>query len=96
VAFYTSSNTLLLWTVLVKSAKTQLIKMSGSALLNFEEMATLLHRIEAVLDNGSLTPTSNSPSDYTALTPAHFLVGGNLLLPPEPDCPEVSRNKLQS
>ncbi|KAL4123160.1 hypothetical protein QTP88_015383 [Uroleucon formosanum] len=51
--------------------------------------------IEAVLNNRPLTPTSNCPSDYTALTPAHFLVGGNLLLPPEPDCPEVPRNKLQ-
>jgi len=84
-----------LWEAAVKSAKTHLIRMSGSALLNFEEMATLLCRIEAVLNNRPLTPTSNCPSDYTALTPAHFLVGGNLLLPPEPDCPEVPRNKLQ-
>ncbi|KAL4103986.1 hypothetical protein QTP88_019299 [Uroleucon formosanum] len=84
-----------LWEAAVKSAKTHLKKMSGSALVNFEEMTTLLCRIEAVLNNRPLTPTSNCPSDYTALTPAHFLVGGNLLLPPEPDCPEVPRNKLQ-
>jgi len=31
-----------LWEAAVKSAKTHLRKMSGSALLNFEEMATLL------------------------------------------------------
>ncbi|KAL4098581.1 hypothetical protein QTP88_023156 [Uroleucon formosanum] len=84
-----------LWEAAVKSAKTHLKKMSGSALLNFEEMTTLLCRIEAVLNNCPLTPTFNCPSDYTALTPAHFLVGGNLLLLPEPDCPEVPRNKLQ-
>ncbi|KAL4104222.1 hypothetical protein QTP88_019531 [Uroleucon formosanum] len=78
-----------LWKAAVKSAKTHLKKMSGSALLNFEEMTTLLCRIEAVLNNRLLTPTSNCPSDYTALTPAHFLVGGNLLLPSETDCPEV-------
>jgi len=84
-----------LWEAAVKSTKAHLIKMSGSALLNFEEMATLLCRIEAVLNSRPLTPASNCPSDYTALTPAHFLVGGNLLLPPEPDCPEVPRNKLQ-
>ncbi|XP_050062971.1 uncharacterized protein LOC126552323 [Aphis gossypii] len=84
-----------LWEAAVKSTKAHLIKMSGSALLNFEEMATLLCRIEAVLNSRPLTPASNCPSDYTALTPAHFLVGGNFLLLPEPDCPEVPRNKLQ-
>ncbi|KAL4104092.1 hypothetical protein QTP88_019405 [Uroleucon formosanum] len=84
-----------LWEAAVKSAKTHLKKISGCALLNFEEMTTLLCRIETVLNNRPLTPTSNCPSDYTALTPAHFLVGGNLLLPPEPDCPEVPLNKLK-
>jgi len=87
-----------LWEAVVKSTftiKAHLIKMSGSALLNFEEMATLLCRSEAVLNSRPLTPASNCPSDYTALTPALFLVGGNLLLPPESDYPEVPRNKLQ-
>ena len=61
-----------LWEAAVKSAKTYLIKMSGSALLNFEEMTTLLSKIEDVFNNRPLTPTSNYPSDYTALTPTHY------------------------
>lgn len=83
-----------LWEAAVKSAKRHLVKMSGSALLNFEEMSTLLCRVEAVLNSRPLTPVSDSPSDYTVLTPGHFLIGGNIMLPPEPDCAEVPRDKL--
>lgn len=54
-----------LWEAAVKSDKTHLIKMTNSALLSFEEIATLLCRIEAVLNNRPLTPTFNCPSDYT-------------------------------
>lgn len=38
---------------------------------------------------------SNTPPDHSVLTPGHFLIGGSLMLPAEPDSLEVPHNKLQ-
>jgi len=84
-----------LWEAAVKSAKRHLIKITNSALLNFEETATLLCRIESILNSRPLTPLSTDPSDFNALTPAHFLVGGSLMLPPEPEPPGTPKNLLK-
>jgi len=54
-------------------------------LLTYEEMNTLLCRVEAVLNSRLISPMSDDPSDLNALTPVHFLVGGSLTLPAEPD-----------
>lgn len=84
-----------IWEAAVKSAKTHLYKICHSALLNFEEIATLLCRIEMVLNSRPLTPVSLDPSDHEALTPNHFLIGGPGLLPPEPDMAAVPENRLK-
>lgn len=84
-----------LWESAVKSAKKYLSKACASALFTFEEATTLLCRIEVVLNSRPLTPLSNDPSDFTGLTPAHFLTGGPLLFPPEPEEPMVIKNLLQ-
>jgi len=34
-----------------------------------------------------MTPLSSDPGELNALTPAHFLIGDPLLLPPEPEIP---------
>jgi len=65
-----------LWKAAVKSAKTHLEKMSGSALLNFEEMATLLCRIEAVLNNRPLI-LSLPPTYYYVLV--NSIITGNFI-----------------
>ncbi|GFT74393.1 integrase catalytic domain-containing protein [Trichonephila clavipes] len=64
-----------LWESAIKSAKQLLIKATNSVLLNFEECSNLLIQIEACLNLRPLTELSPDPSDFTALTPAHFLVG---------------------
>lgn len=84
-----------LWESGVKSAKHHLTRVVKSALLNYEEMVTLLCRVEAVLNSRPITPLSSDPADYEALTPGHFLVGGPLTLPPEPDHSEVPLNRLR-
>lgn len=84
-----------LWEAAVKSAKKHLFKVTNSALLNFEETTTLLCRIESILNSRPLTPLSTDPADFNALTPAHFLVGGTLVLPPVPETSETPRNLLK-
>lgn len=74
-----------IWESAVKSAKFHLTRVVKEARLTLEELITLLCEIEACLNSRPLVPLSSSPSDLEALTPAHFLVGGPLLLIPEPD-----------
>lgn len=57
--------------------------------MTYEEYSTLLSQIEAVLNSRPLAPLSSDPSDFSVLTPAHFLTGGSLLQP-------VQRNHLDT
>ncbi|GFS36550.1 uncharacterized protein TNIN_389231 [Trichonephila inaurata madagascariensis] len=79
-----------LWESAIKSAKQLLLKATNSVLLNFEECSTLLIQIEACLNSRPLTELSPDPSDFNALTPAHFLVGGPIHQFPEPSEPSRS------
>ncbi|CAI6371621.1 unnamed protein product [Macrosiphum euphorbiae] len=74
-----------LWESAVKSAKRHLLRVSKGVLLIFDETRTLLCQIEAALNSRPLSPRSLDPNDFDALTPGHFLIGGPLMLPPEPD-----------
>ncbi|KAL4135888.1 hypothetical protein QTP88_007470 [Uroleucon formosanum] len=84
-----------LWEAAVKSAKQHLTKLSINATFTYEEATTLLCGIEGVLNSRPMTPLSNDPSDYQALTPAHFLIGGVITLPPESDVSTVSMSRLK-
>ncbi|CAA9996049.1 unnamed protein product, partial [Nesidiocoris tenuis] len=74
-----------LWEAAVKSAKTHLRRITSGRLLTYEEMATLLARVEAVLNSRPLCPLSSTDPHAapSCLTPGHFLVGGPLIGPPE-------------
>lgn len=84
-----------LWEAAVKSAKKHLLKVTTMGLLTFEEMNTLLCRIEAVLNSRPISPMSDDPSDHNALTPGHFLTGGCLTLPAEPDSTGIPLNRVK-
>ena len=81
-----------LWESAVKAAKNHLRDLS-QRLLTFEEMSTLLARIEAILNSRPLCPLGTSP-DSLYLTPGHFLVGRSLVQPLEPDLLDLPTSHL--
>lgn len=83
-----------LWEAGVRSVKYHLKRCIGSHTLTFEEMNTLLCRIEACLNSRPVAATSDSLDDYRALIPGHFLIGANLVAIPEPSVLELSENRL--
>ncbi|XP_022181238.1 uncharacterized protein LOC111041324 [Myzus persicae] len=74
-----------IWESCVKSAKHHLSRNVKDAHLTLSELQTLLCKIEACLNSRPLSPLSSSPDDLEPLTPVHFLIGGPITLPPEPD-----------
>ncbi|XP_017485290.1 PREDICTED: uncharacterized protein LOC108373859 [Rhagoletis zephyria] len=77
-----------LWEAGVNSFKSHFKKVASAHKYTFEELSTLLCRIEACLNSRPLSPSSNEPNDLEPLTPGHFLTGGHLMAPPEPDVNE--------
>ncbi|XP_050324467.1 uncharacterized protein LOC126755778 [Bactrocera neohumeralis] len=74
-----------LWEAGVKSLKSHLKKVSQNQKFTFEELATLLTRIESCLNSRPLSPLSEDPTNLEPLTPGHFLIGTPLLIPAEPN-----------
>ena len=83
-----------LWEVNVKSVKMLMKRTIGLATLTYEELYTLLTRIEAILNSRPLTPISNDPNDFEPLTPAHFLAGEALSAVFEGDLTDVKTGRL--
>nr|XP_041632345.1 uncharacterized protein LOC121502707 [Drosophila kikkawai] len=74
-----------LWEAGVKSFKTLFYKSTATRKYTFEELSTLLAKIEACLNSRPLAPMCEDPTDLLALTPGHCLVGGPLLATVEPE-----------
>ncbi|XP_075157917.1 uncharacterized protein LOC142231184 [Haematobia irritans] len=72
-----------IWEAAVKSMKTHLRKVANNMKFTYEEFATLLVRIESVLNSRPLSPINEDPMELTALTPGHFLRGSALTTAPE-------------
>jgi len=84
-----------LWEASIKSIKTHLYRILGECYLTYEELNTILIKIEGVLNSRPLTPLSPDPLDATLLTPAHFLIGEPTCSLPEPDMSSVPDNHLK-
>ncbi|XP_054281201.1 uncharacterized protein LOC128998869 [Macrosteles quadrilineatus] len=83
-----------LWESAIKSSKYHLKRVIGDRVLTLMELITLATQVEAVLNSRPLTALSADPSDISALTPGHFLIGTSLVAVPEPNLEEVPENRL--
>lgn len=70
-----------LWEAAVKSMKHHLRRIMGVQKYTYEMLATLLAEIEACLNSRPICAMSDDKDDERALTPAHFLIGEELVLP---------------
>lgn len=83
-----------LWESAVKSTKFHIVRQLGKALLTFEEFDTILKKISAILNSRPLFAESDDVNDYSALTPAHFLIGRPMNSKPEEDVSDIDVNRL--
>ncbi|XP_055586460.1 uncharacterized protein LOC129739089 [Uranotaenia lowii] len=83
-----------LWEAAVKCMKTHLTRIAGNAKLTFEELATILTSIEAVLNSRPLYTVLNDPEAPEVVTPSHYLIGRPLTALPEPSLEDVNAGRL--
>lgn len=74
-----------LWEAAVKSFKFHLYRVIGRRLLTFEELNTLLVRIEGCLNSRPLVAPTDDPQDMTVITPGHLATGVQVLKPLGPE-----------
>ncbi|XP_055308877.1 uncharacterized protein LOC129572799 [Sitodiplosis mosellana] len=75
-----------IWESNIRRVKQHLYRIvNGDQSTTYDELATLLARIESCLNSRPLIPMSNQPDDFSFLTPGHFLIGDSLLAIPEPN-----------
>lgn len=84
-----------LWESNIKTMKSHFKRVMGTAVLSYEETATVIYQIEAVLNSRPLLPISEDPNDLNFLTPGHFLIGCALTEHPEQDFCETPLNRLK-
>lgn len=83
-----------IWESNIKCVKTHLHKVLGSQILSYEEFATILTQIEALMNSRPLCWLSSDPSDPEVLTPAHFLTLTPLKILPAIDVSDEPLNRL--
>lgn len=78
-----------LWESAVKLAKFHLVTSIGCTALVYEDLNTLCIQIESMLNSRPLTHINDDPNDPQTLTPAHFLVGEEMIAKPQENLNDV-------
>jgi len=78
----------------IKSVKLLFKRHLFNTKLTYEFLYTVLVQIEGILNSRPLYPMSDTPSDVTCLTPAHFITGTAITDVPEPNILELQQNRL--
>jgi len=83
-----------LWESNVKSCNSILKRITNHQVYTHEELGTLFCQIEAIMNLRPLCAMSMDSSDYSALTPGHFLIGESLLAVPSLNYVNTPCNRL--
>lgn len=83
------------WEAGIKSIKHHLKRVVNKESFTFEEFNTILVQVEGILNSRPLCPLYPDPTDLTALTPGHFLIGQSLTAIPEVNLTDVCNNRLK-
>lgn len=78
----------------IRSIKHHIRRVIGETTLTFEELTTVLAKIEACLNSRPLYPMNNLPENYDVLTPGHFLIGEPIKTVPQRDLCESKISML--
>lgn len=62
--------------------KHHLRRIIGTTILTFEELSTVLAKVEACLNSRPMCPLTDDLEDLSVLTPGHFVIGKPLLARP--------------
>ncbi|XP_064469547.1 uncharacterized protein LOC135384266 [Ornithodoros turicata] len=66
------------WERMIRTVESSLRLTLGHSRKTFEELATILHEVEAVVNSRPLTSVSTDPQEVFSLTPSNFLVGSRI------------------
>ena len=77
-----------------RSMKTLLYKTMRNTVFTYEECYTVLCKVESIINSRPLTPMSSDVSDFSALTPGHFLIGAPLNAIPTPSLQTIPDSRL--
>lgn len=80
----------------VKSTKYHMRRVIGNRCYTYVQFLTLLTQIEAILNSRPIYAMYDDVNDELALTPAHFLIGGPLIVPPPISVPKTTNCSIQS
>lgn len=76
------------WERVIRTIKDALKRSLGRSSLGYEELLTMLHEVDTVVNSRPLTQLSDDSEDCEALTPSHFLLGKRgITLPPRVEAP---------
>ncbi|CAK1598341.1 unnamed protein product [Parnassius mnemosyne] len=74
----------------IKCTKYYLKRVIGSQVLTFEELTTLLTKVEAMLNSRPICQLSSDPGEVDVLTTGHFIIGRPLVALPEPSLEDMN------
>lgn len=78
----------------IRAVKHHIRRVIGDSTLTFEELTTVLAKIESCLNSRPLCPMSNDPDDFDVLTPGHFLFGEPTNTIPQKDLSDCNPTRL--